>query len=479
MAGDGNDGDGTTRGPVRAGAGEATPFGLVGRTLGHSYSPRIHEVLGSVPYGLIELPDEDAVRAFLARREFRGVNVTMPYKRVALRCCDELSEVASRLGNVNTVVRRPDGTLYGDNTDYHGFRRMMGGLAGPDCARGRTCLVMGDGGASLTVRAALADMGASEVLVASRRGELTYGRIAEDPGLRGRVEVFVNTTPVGMYPHADDGLLLDPADFPRLACVADIVYNPLRTRLVQRARELGVVAGGGLAMLVAQARSSSDLFLGVERDDGAERDALGRVRASLLNVALIGMPGAGKSGVGRRLAELLGKEFVDVDDMVALEAGMPVPEIFERRGERGFRDLEVACTARACARPNRVIATGGGVVTRPENLASLRSNGVVVLLTRGLGDSEQDALSVEGRPMSQAKGISRLREEREATYRAWADLAQGPSPQGPLPVAAEIARQLAARGLAPQLAAAPGPGPAPGAPEAGDRAGDGSKGGAL
>lgn len=423
------------------------PFGLLGRTLGHSYSPQIHLRLGSTPYQLIELADEEQVREFFKRRQFRGVNVTMPYKRLAFECCDELSDVAARLGNVNTVLRRDDGTLYGDNTDYHGFVRMMSRLVGSDGVRGASCLVMGDGGASLTVRTALADLGAAEVLIASRKGPLTYERIAEDAGFRSRIGIIVNTTPVGMYPHAYDDMLIDVAGFDSLSCVADIVYNPLSTRLVQAARDRGIIAGGGLPMLVAQARCSSDLFLGVRRDDAAEDAVLSDLQASLLNVCIIGMPGSGKSSVGKRLAVLLGKEFVDVDSLIEREAGMPIPDIFAQGGEQRFRELETVCTCRACARPNRVIATGGGVVTRPENRWSLRSNGVVVLLSRGLEDGDGEELPVDGRPVSQARGVDELRREREGAYRAWADVVAGPSPEGPDSVAREIAGMLSDQGL--------------------------------
>lgn len=428
-----------------AAPGAGAPFGLLGRTLGHSYSPRIHEMLGSAPYRLVELPDEAAVRAFFEERAFTGVNVTMPYKKVALACCDEASEVAARLGNANTVARRPDGSLFADNTDYHGFLRLLGSVV-PGCRlSGKPCLVMGDGGASLTVRAALADCGAPEVLVASRRGPLGFDDVRGDAGLRARVRVLVNATPVGMFPRAAGGPLLDPGLFPGLEAVVDIVYNPLRTRLVQRARDLGVPARGGLLMLVAQARRSSDLFLGIARDDAAEDRVMDALAVALADVSLIGMPGCGKTGVGRRLADELGKEFVDVDALVEERAGMPIPQIFAERGEDAFRDLEEACTAEACALPGRVVATGGGVVTRPRNLWALRSNGPVVLLTRGLED-DGERLETEGRPVTAAKGLDRLRAERAPLYRAWADLQEGPDPSGPQPVAERIARAVRGRG---------------------------------
>ena len=424
-------------------------FGLVGERLGHSHSPAIHAFLGSTPYELVEVPRGE-VGVFFAARRFRGLNVTIPYKRDAAAACDELSAAAARLGNANTLAVRPDGTLFGDNTDYHGFARELAST-GVDVA-GRCCLVLGDGGAAATVRAVLADAGAAEVLTATRKGSLTFAALrgeGEDPGalaqaadVRGRVSVVVNATPVGMYPHADDAPLVELADFPQLACVCDLVYNPLATRLVQRARELGVPAAGGLLMLVAQAKRSSDVFLGVARPDALEDEVYARMRRRLAVVSLIGMPGCGKTSAGRILAERLGYEFVDVDDLVAAEAGRPIPEIFAREGEAGFRAWETRCTAQACARPGRVVACGGGVVTRPENLPLLRQNGPVVLLTRGLAADERARLSVEGRPMSQGRGVDALRAEREPLYRAWADVSVPAGHDGPEGTARLIERAL-------------------------------------
>ncbi len=448
-------------------AGEAElSFGLVGEHLGHSHSPAIHAELGSVPYDLVEVPRGRAA-AFFAARRFRGLNVTIPYKKDAAAACDALSDVARRLGNANTLVMRPDGALFGDNTDYHGFARELAstGIA----VAGRSCLVLGDGGAAATVRAVLADGGAAEVVTATRRGgaapevadaagcrvasaHVTLGQLADpdDPdgaAVRARAEVVVNATPAGMYPHADDAPLVDLAALPRLACVCDLVYNPLATRLVQRARELGVPAAGGLLMLVAQARRSSDLFLGVERGEGVEDAVHAALLGRLACVSLIGMPGCGKSTTGRALARELGWEFVDVDDLVPRRAGKPIERIFAEDGEEAFRAVETACTAEALARPGRVVACGGGVVTRPRNLPVLRQNGPVLLLTRGLDAADGEELATDGRPMSRAKGVERLRAERAPLYRAWADAQVAPVPGDPAATArraAEVVRGLLA-----------------------------------
>ncbi len=444
--------------------GRRLAFGLVGEHLGHSHSPAIHEELGSTPYDLVEVP-RDRVAALFASRRFRGLNVTIPYKRDAAAACDVLSDAARRLGNANTLAVLPDGTLFGDNTDYHGFARELASTGVE--VEGRACLVLGDGGAASTVRAVLADAGAREVATATRRGgaapevfddagrrvpssHVTLAQLADpsDPdgaAVRMRAEVVVDATPAGMYPHADDAPLVDLAAFPRLACVCDLVYNPLATRLVQRARNLGVPAAGGLLMLVAQARRSSDLFLGVERGEDVERSVYDALLGRLACVSLIGMPGCGKSTVGRALARELGWEFVDVDDLVPLRAGKPIERIFAEDGEEAFRILEAACTAEALARPGRAVACGGGVVTRPHNLPVLRQNGPVVLLTRGLEAEDGEELPVDGRPVSRAKGVERLRAERAPLYRAWADASVDPVPGDPAATARRAAETV--RGL--------------------------------
>lgn len=388
-------------------------YGLIGEKLGHSYSPLIHARLADYRYELREVAPE-ALDGFLRARSFRGLNVTIPYKRAVLPYCAELSDLAREIGCVNTLVVRPDGSLYGHNTDIGGFIHMLRG-AGID-PRGRKAVVLGSGGTSLTARTALRHLGAREIVVVSRSGPVDYGALYAD---HADAEILVNTTPVGMYPNTG----ASPADLsrlPRLRGVADVVYNPEKTALVLDARERGIPAVSGLPMLVAQAREAAELFAGRAIDEAADGAILAEIRAQTLNVVLVGMPGCGKSSLGAAVAEAMGRRFADCDAIVAERAGMPIPEIFARFGEARFRELETQALAELCRESGCVIATGGGSILRAENVRAMRQNGRVCFIRRALEDLPRD-----GRPLSSASSdaVRRLWAQRREKYAAAADYA--------------------------------------------------------
>ncbi len=388
-------------------------YGLIGEKLGHSYSPLIHARLADYRYELREVAPE-ALDGFLRARSFRGLNVTIPYKRAVLPYCAELSDLAREIGCVNTLVVRPDGSLYGHNTDIGGFIHMLR-CAGID-PRGRKAVVLGSGGTSLTARTALRHLGAREIVVVSRSGPVDYGALYAD---HADAEILVNTTPVGMYPNTG----ASPADLsrlPRLRGVADVVYNPEKTALVLDARERGIPAVSGLPMLVAQAREAAELFAGRAIDEAADGAILAEIRAQTLNVVLVGMPGCGKSSLGAAVAEAMGRRFADCDAIVAERAGMPIPEIFARFGEARFRELETQALAELCRESGCVIATGGGSILRAENVRAMRQNGRVCFIRRALEDLPRD-----GRPLSSASGdaVRRLWAQRREKYAAAADYA--------------------------------------------------------
>lgn len=380
--------------------------GLLGRKLGHSYSPLIHSYLGQYSYELFEKEPEE-VGEFLKNGDFTGINVTVPYKKEVIPYLDELSDRAQRLGAVNTVVRR-NGKLIGHNTDCFGFEMML--RESRLTVSGKKVLVLGSGGASNTAVAVLREQGAN-VVVISRSGENNYGNLT----LHRDAAVIVNTTPVGMYPHVEQSpVALE--QFPALEGVLDVVYNPARTQLLLDAQARGLVTMNGLLMLVAQAKESSEWFTGSPLPDGQIREIHGVLRAKMENTVLIGMPGCGKSTVGKLLADRLGKEFADADALIQETAGMPIPEIFARDGEEGFRSIETQVLRELGKRSGLVIATGGGCVTREENYPPLHQNGTIFWLQRDI-----DKLPTDGRPLSQAGRLSDMYAVRKGMYQRFAD----------------------------------------------------------
>lgn len=380
--------------------------GLLGRKLGHSYSPQIHARLGDYSYELFEKEPEE-LEGFLKNGDFSSINVTVPYKKAVIPYLDELSPLAQKLGAVNTVVRR-GGKLIGHNTDHFGFLTMVRscGLS----VSGKKVLVLGSGGASNTAVAALTDLGAKVVII-SRSGENNY----ENLHLHSDAAAIVNTTPVGTYPNTDEApLSLD--FFPRLEGVLDVIYNPARTMLLRQAEERGLTTCNGLLMLVAQAKEASEWFTGTMISDEKISQIHRILRQQMENIILIGMPGCGKSTIGKALATKLGKTFADADEKIASLAGKSIPEIFAQDGETVFRDWETKAISQLGKQSGLVIATGGGCVTREENQSILLQNGTLFWLQRQL-----DLLPTDGRPLSQSNRLEDLYRVRKPLYEAFAD----------------------------------------------------------
>lgn len=496
-------------------------YGLIGKTLVHSYSKEIHEALGKYQYDLFSLPPEE-LSGFIAARDFGGLNITIPYKQDVMPLCDEVSELAAAIGAVNTLYwgkdadakgqaaasgpkaqpgtggkqqaenmenaasvcvlsepvcdadgapERPAATpntsnsykLVGHNTDYEGFL-YTAARAGIDFA-GKTVLILGTGGTSLMARKAAADQGAAKILIASRSKhphpqdtamqdaianpaacaeaenpqarraavkkatatkraadddaqhacqQLTYGEL---PAIAAAVDIIVNTTPVGTFPNNLESII-SLADFPNCTAVIDVIYNPFKTKLLLEAEKRGLRYANGLPMLVAQATAAAGYFLGTQGAFYEENERIIIMLAKQMrNIILIGMPGCGKTTIGKILAQKTGKKFVDMDEAITQKSGMPIPQIFEQSGENGFRDLESEIARELGKEHGLVIATGGGVILRPENVDALRQNGFVIHITRPI-----DALPMDGRPLSKDLGtLQKMEQARMPLYKAAAD----------------------------------------------------------
>ena len=381
-------------------------FGLLGRKLGHSYSPMIFDLMGGYRYDLFEREPE-GIEELLKNGDFDGLNVTIPYKKEVLQYLDEIDPLAQRLGAVNTIVKK-DGKLFGYNSDYYGFQAMV--LRTRIDVTGKKVLVLGSGGASVTVRAVLEDLGAQVVLI-SRSGENHYGNLDRHRD----AALIVNTTPVGMYPH-NGSAPLSLEGFTALEGLLDLIYNPARTQLLMECEKYGIPGFNGLWMLVAQAKQSAQWFLGRELPDSLVSDIHQKLRDKMENIALVGMAGCGKSTLGRALAKETGKKFVDADAEVEDLAGKTIPEIFAQEGEEMFRRMETTVLAELGMESGLVIATGGGCVTREENYPLLHQNSRIIWLERCPA-----RLPTEGRPLSQKTHPAQLYEMRKPLYKAFAD----------------------------------------------------------
>lgn len=383
-------------------------FCLIGKKLGHSLSPEIHNLFG-YEYDLVEL-QENEIENFVKNSSYRGFNVTIPYKKTVMPFLDDISERAKAIGAVNTVVRR-DGKLFGDNTDVLGMEYAL--KYAKIELKDKKVMILGTGGTSLTAEYLARVKGAREIVVVSRQGEVNYSNYT----LHHDSEVIINTTPVGMYPNVD-GSLVDLDKFDNLSGGFDAIYNPLNTDFILGLEKRKVPYSNGLRMLVSQAKFARDFFFGNSINDNVIEEIYNKLLNRFVNYTLIGMPGCGKSTIGKEIAKLLQKEFVDVDDEIVKVAGKTIPEIFEQEGEKSFRQRESEVIKTVTKERNRVISFGGGAVLNPENVISAKRNGKVVYIKRNL-----DELATDGRPLSKsADEIKRLFEIRSPLYEKYADI---------------------------------------------------------
>ncbi len=390
-------------------------YGLLGKVLAHSFSPEIHALIGDYDYKLMEL-NEDEVEGFLKERNFKAVNVTIPYKQTVIPFLDEISESAKAIGSVNTVVNR-EGKLFGYNTDFDGLKALVESMM-PDL-KGLKVLILGSGGTSRTAQAVAKSMGAKEIVVASTSGKCGTVNYDVAKTIHKDADLLINTTPCGMYPNIHS-VAIDLDAFENLKAVADVVYNPLRTELVMRAREKGISAKGGLYMLTMQGIKAAEHFFSKEIEKEKADEIFNTIIKRRENIVLSGMPSSGKTTVGTLLAEQMGRPLYDIDALIVKRAGCEISEIFETCGEEYFRNLESAVIAEEVAPlTGAVIATGGGAILRNENVKNLKKNGRVVFLDRAL---ELLTPTADRPTASDLEAMKKRYEQRYEIYNSTADI---------------------------------------------------------
>ena len=384
-------------------------YGLLGRKLGHSLSPQIHALLCDYEYKLYPTEPENLDK-FFSDKALKGFNITIPYKIEACNRCAELSETAKKIGSVNTILRRADGTLYGDNTDYFGFD-YMAKKCGCDF-EGKKVLILGSGGASLTVFHVARDNGAREIVTVSRSGENNYSNIS----LHYDADIIVNTTPVGMYPNNGERLI-DLSKFTKCKKALDLIYNPARTVFLLDAQRLGIGCINGLYMLVAQALRAAEIFTGESIPLSRIDEIYSEIISNQKNITLVGMPGCGKSTCAALLSQITGRKCIDTDALVVEASGESIPDIFAKYGEAEFRLRETEAVRSAGKLAGKIIATGGGAILKEENRIALRENSTVIFLKAPV-----DTLATDGRPLSKdGAALQKMLEQRLPLYEATAD----------------------------------------------------------
>lgn len=394
-------------------------YGLIGEHLGHSFSKQIQTRIAEIEnvkdydYQLVEL-DKEEFKEFMEKKDFKGINVTIPYKKDVIPYLDEMDESAKAIGAVNTIIN-VDGKLKGYNTDFGGFLYMV--KAHNVHMEGKKVLIIGNGGACAAVKAVCKHENAKDIVIVSRsanRGAIGYDEMYTS---HLDADIVVNTSPVGMFPNIANAPI-DVSWFHKLECVLDVVYNPILTRLCFEAQEADIKRVIGLEMLIAQAKYTFEIFENMSFDDSIIDEIKKEMLKDRCNIVLIGMPSAGKTTIGKMLEEKLGKEFFDLDDMIIAKAGKSIPEIFQESGEAGFRAIETEVAIEASKMNNKIIATGGGVVKHKVNIDFLRLNGITIFIDR---DIDKLISSDPNRPLSSSKqALQQMYKERYPLYQKYA-----------------------------------------------------------
>lgn len=390
-----------------------TEYGCIGRKLPHSFSKIIHEKIGDYSYELRELRD-DEVGAFMSVHDFKAINVTIPYKETVIPYLDEISDTAKAIGAVNTVVNN-DGKLYGYNTDFYGMTALL--EKNNISVKNKKVVILGSGGTSKTALAVSQALGAKEIIRVSRTGNENSVTYEELYKFHTDADVLINTTPVGMFPEIF-AIPVEIEKFNNLCGVIDAVYNPLKTELILKAKEKNISADGGLYMLTAQAVKAYELFMNKKAEESLTDRIFEEVICERTNIVLSGMPSSGKSTTGKIIAKNTGREFYDTDEEIIKKTGMKIPEIFNKFGEKKFREIETEIVKELSKKSGVVIATGGGAILEKENVNALKMNGKIYFLDRPL----EKLLPTEDRPLAaSADAIKKRYSERYEIYKLTAD----------------------------------------------------------
>lgn len=390
-------------------------YGLIGEKLGHSFSKEIHEKIEKYQYELKEIAKED-IDSFLKTKDFLGINVTIPYKQTVIPYLDYIDDKAKGINAVNTIVNK-NGKLYGYNTDYYGLKRVIenNGIV----ALNKKVLILGTGGTSKTATSVLKDMGAKEIIYASRtpdeENEYSYQEILEE---HTDVNIIINTTPIGMYPN-NDSCILDISNFNNLEAVCDVIYNPLKTQIILDAIDRGLKYANGLYMLVSQAVIASNYFTDNEVDIKIIDKIYKEIENKKKNIVLIGMPSSGKSTIGKALKEVFEKEFVDTDELIEAKINMKIKDFLNKDNEVEFRNIETEVIKEVSKKNNLIISTGGGVIKKKENIDALRKNSIIIFIDRPLNLLQ----ATDDRPLSNNKlDLQKLYLERYELYEKYSDI---------------------------------------------------------
>lgn len=382
--------------------------GLIGKKLSHSYSKLIHETIDNITYNLIEL---DKLDSFFQEKKFDAINVTIPYKQEVIQYLDELSEEASIIGTVNTIVNK-NGYLIGYNTDYFGLEFLL--EYNNISLESKVIGILGNGSTMRTIQYISRIKNARKIIVFARNPKQNQCHFSDEKDLK-QVDILFNATPNGMFPNNNDDILVDITHMPNLSSVIDLVYNPLRSNLILAAQENKIKAVNGFIMLVHQAVKANELFNNCRYNNDLTISIYKDLYKKLLNIVLIGMPMSGKSYYAKQISHTYKKDLLDIDSLIENEYNMTISEIFKSFGESKFRELETQTTMKYSKAVNSAISTGGGVILNKRNITYLKQNGIIIFLDAPLELLKQ--CNPKGRPLLKNQdNLDRLYKERYNLY---------------------------------------------------------------